>query len=98
MSQHLSEKLMLLAGEPTHWCPGCGMLHRISVSTPNEVTGAKWTWNQDPIKPTFSPSVNIVGRCHYFLREGVLEFCQDSTHDLAGKSIPLPDIPFDERD
>jgi hypothetical protein len=31
--------------------------------------------------------------CHYFLHEGVLKFCSDSTHALAGKNVPLPALP-----
>lgn len=31
--------------------------------------------------------------CHYFLHAGVLKFCSDSTHALAGKDVSLPDLP-----
>lgn len=31
--------------------------------------------------------------CHYHLQGGVLNFCGDSPHELAGKSVPLPDLP-----
>ena len=31
--------------------------------------------------------------CHYFLRGGVIEFCSDSTHSLAGQTVPLPELP-----
>jgi hypothetical protein len=30
--------------------------------------------------------------CHYHLRAGVIEYCGDCAHALAGKSIPLPEI------
>lgn len=92
MSQRLSAKLALLAGEPTHWCPGCGRLHRINVNRPNEATGAQWGWDGNVARPTFTPSVSIVG-CHYFLRNGRIEFCADSTHALAGQRVELPDLP-----
>lgn len=36
--------------------------------------------------------------CHYFVRAGVIEFCSDSLHALAGKSVPLPDLPEWMRD
>jgi hypothetical protein len=36
--------------------------------------------------------------CHYFLHAGVLKFCGDSKHALAGKEVPLPDIPEQVRD
>lgn len=31
--------------------------------------------------------------CHYFIRAGMIEFCGDSTHELAGQTVPLPDLP-----
>lgn len=96
MSELLSKKLMLLYGEPTHWCPGCKAIHRIDINKPNAHTGARWTWNGDAENPTFDPSINIVGHCHYFIRNGQVEFCADSRHALAGHTVPLPDLPPDE--
>lgn len=31
--------------------------------------------------------------CHYILTDGVLNFCIDCTHDMAGKSVPVPKLP-----
>ncbi len=31
--------------------------------------------------------------CHYFLTDGQLQFCGDSTHPLAGQTVPLPPLP-----
>ncbi len=31
--------------------------------------------------------------CHYILTAGVLNYCGDCTHALAGQSVPLPDLP-----
>ena len=31
--------------------------------------------------------------CHYILTDGVLNFCGDCTHELSGKSVPLPELP-----
>lgn len=75
-----------------HWCPGCNRAHPISVEKPNH-SNAKWSWNGDIERPTFSPSINIVGHCHYFIRDGMIEFCADSKHNLAGRTVPLPDYP-----
>lgn len=33
------------------------------------------------------------GICHYFIRGGKIEFCGDSTHNLSGQTVDLPDIP-----
>ncbi len=32
--------------------------------------------------------------CHYILTAGQLNFCGDSTHALAGKTVPLPPLPL----
>jgi hypothetical protein len=31
--------------------------------------------------------------CHYFIREGFIDYCVDSTHELAGQKIKLSDFP-----
>lgn len=75
-----------------HWCPGCQMAHRLPSG---------WTFNNDFEKPTFVPSFRHGwGRdegkvCHYNLVDGVLQFCTDSTHAMAGQNVPLPDLPLD---
>ncbi len=76
-----------------HFCPGCGYLHRIDVYEPNPRTKAIWSWDNNTKKPTFAPSINIVGVCHYFIRDGQIQYCADSTHALAGQTVPLPPIP-----
>jgi hypothetical protein len=86
-----------------HWCPGCKGMHAIAVEKPFD-NGARWTFSGDQDKPTFNPSVKIDMRrlgetsvCHYFIRDGQIDFCGDSTHELSGASVPLPDIPQSER-
>lgn len=32
-------------------------------------------------------------RCHLFLRSGRLEFLSDCTHELAGQTVDLPELP-----
>lgn len=88
-----------------HWCPGCNFGHEINVDQPN-ASGAKWTFDGNMERPTFAPSINMRwgsyvdskcehkgGVCHYFIRDGQIQFCPDSTHALAGQTVPLPDIP-----
>jgi hypothetical protein len=85
-------------------------MHSIAVDKPLH-NGARWSFNGDVNKPTFSPSIHIkTGRyadpdfddseepdlskiCHYFLQDGELRYCGDSTHALAGKNVPLPELP-----
>lgn len=36
--------------------------------------------------------------CHYIVTGGQVQFCTDCTHELAGKTLPLPDLPGFARD
>jgi len=77
-----------------HWCPGCKGPHLINVEKPNHL-GAVWVWDGNADVPTFNPSINIVGHCHYFIHGGQIQFCGDSKHALANQTVPLPDLPKD---
>jgi hypothetical protein len=73
--------------------------------------GVRWTFDGNLEQPTFAPSMLIstggwkrpdgstVQRrtvCHYHLQGGVLKYCADSPHALAGKNVALPEIPGDQ--
>lgn len=32
--------------------------------------------------------------CHYFIRDGKIEFCADSPHKFAGQTVDLPEWPY----
>lgn len=77
------------------WCPGCEMLHAPQIKGPKA-----WTFNDDHDRPTFAPSILVqftMGdeqrRCHSFVQEGQIEFLSDCTHPLAGKTVPMPELP-----
>lgn len=80
-----------IPGEFMHWCTGCKEVHSINTIDKN-LSGAIWSYNNDPVKPTFSPSINYPGQCHYWIKEGFIEYCLDSDHALAGQTVPLEDI------
>lgn len=51
-------------------------------------------------RPTFTPSFKHGWRsskgdhiCHYVLTAGVLTYCADCTHAMAGQVVPLAPIP-----
>jgi len=82
----------------TFVCPGCRGHHMIPVP--------RWTFNGDLNCPTFTPSINQIENppddkyyqpdmpteiCHFTITEGKIQFHADCTHDLKGKTIPLPD-------
>lgn len=38
------------------------------------------------------PSHYACSRCHSFVRDGMIEFLSDSSHRLAGQTVPLPEL------
>lgn len=72
-----------------HWCPGCDEAHHISTDCKNHC-GAQWSFNGSAESPTFSPSINMPGICHYFIKGGMIQFLSDSRHKLSGQTVPLP--------
>lgn len=40
------------------WCPGCDGAHAIAVG---EGPGPRWNYNDNPNKPTFTPSILVRG-------------------------------------
>ena len=87
----------------TFWCPGCKDMHAFATNkdTVGQYSRARWEFNGDMGKPTFSPSLGIRDwddttgemrpgfRCHLFLTDGVIRFLGDCRHELAGESVPL---------
>lgn len=60
MSVVLSSKLHRMSnGTYLHWCPGCQHRHAFYVDTPAP-GGARWNFiNNDPQRPSFTPSMHI---------------------------------------
>lgn len=79
------------SGNPCLWCPGCKMVHVIPIRPDGKLV---WQFNGDNERPTFEPSLLLTWpplpkRCHVVVTGGVLNYCADCTHALAGKSIPM---------
>lgn len=83
-------------------CPGCVAagpagyegLHLLPVNAPG--VKPSWEWDGNLLRPTLSPSIRteVFGKvCHSFLENGIFRFLDDSTHSLAGKRTPIPDLP-----
>ena len=83
--------LKFIDGRPFHWRPACQLLHALPSDT------GKWTFDGNLGAPSFSPSFKqfLDGDriCPYVLDKGILHFCNDSSHALAGQHVPLPEIP-----
>jgi hypothetical protein len=113
MSQ-VSDTLRRCKGGYAHWCPGCSEMHLLpdgwafngNLTAPSFTPSFKheglqriwedgnWTggWKRDNNGNTI-PYV-----CHYVLTDGMLNFCTDSTHSLAGQVVALPVLPEGFRD
>lgn len=84
-------------GYYTFKCPACKNAHYVNT---NPEFGIVWQFNRDLAKPTVSPSIFVnasgtnstVPKCHSFIKEGKIQFLNDCTHDLAGKTIDLTEI------
>jgi hypothetical protein len=81
------------------FCPACGVAHWIPTA------GSRgWTWNGSKERPTFAPSLLVLPRgrreapdtprCHMFVRDGEIEYLSDSTHQFAGKTVPM--VPVED--
>jgi hypothetical protein len=75
------------------FCPGCGRKHFVTDDI----------WKVDLDTATLSPSVLVnQGRknpnhdvCHSFVKNGKIQFLNDCTHKLAGKTVELGDCEAD---
>src|SRR5689334_4923701 len=86
------------------WCPGCECAHTIpfiNAPPPAPTTPVLWCYDGNHHSPTISPSLRVMGRdgkstaCHVVITAGVLNYCADSAHALAGKSVPM--VAWDAR-
>lgn len=93
------DKIIKVDNEWYFRCPGCKREHSLPIA--GKVV---WSFNGNRDKPTFSPSIKITSVrspfppfdatpliCHSFITDGMIQFCSDSTHELAGKTVPLPE-------
>jgi hypothetical protein len=68
------------------WCEGCQQTHSYDVR--EDGGEPTWEFNGDMEKPSFNPSLQY-GRCHLFLKDGIIEYCRDCYHHLSGQKVPL---------
>lgn len=92
-----------------HWCPGCEEMHTIwtnhtrranwnfdgNIESPTFEPSVCITYNGADAGQDRGDGFGKAppAKCHYFLRAGNLQFCPDTTHAFAGKTVPLPALP-----
>jgi hypothetical protein len=80
------------------FCPGCKYHHYLPIKKYSNMDEI-FEWNSNSDKPTFKPELLIKGyagnmgtpKCHSRITDGMIEFFIDCTHELAGKTVELPD-------
>lgn len=88
-------KLVVRANYLMFWCPACNAGHSVYVGP----TG--WSFNGNYEKPTLHPRLllqKVDGRgglykCYSYVINGKIEFAPNSTHNLSGQVVNLPDYP-----
>lgn len=92
----LSTILRSVAGDRLmFWCPGCDAAHAVHIGSR---PGPRWSYNGNPNKPTFTPSILVnpggetpgIPVCHSFVTDGRIQFLSDCTHHLAGQAVDIP--------
>lgn len=89
------------------FCDGCETHHRVPVTGPKAwgwngsvdaptVTPSIKTWwpktrGGDVVVDEWGKAVDHV--CHSYVRDGRIEYLADSTHRLAGQTVPLAEMP-----
>lgn len=80
----------------TFICPGCNKTH--VIYTKNHPQNLNWIFNDSLEKPTFTPSYICRGIgedkdiCHFFIKEGQIQFLNDCTHKLAGQTVDMHEL------
>lgn len=110
----VSSTLRKARGGHTHWCPGCEEMHILpdtwafdgnleepTFSPSFRHTGIRrvfldGNWTGEWVRNTEG---HVIERtCHYVLTKGILNYCDDCTHALVGRCVPLPKLPEGLRD
>lgn len=89
------------------WCPACddavrvtdgwgwnGSLEKPTFTPSIKITGVQWAMDQGFFKPNH-PLVPAGKKtiCHSFLTDGIWNFLADCTHQHAGESMPMVELP-----
>jgi len=78
------------------YCPGCKSHHFVIVKAKHQPV---WKWNGSHSKPTFRPSVKVTYAlkpkpklCHFFIRNGKIQYLNDCFHGLKGQTINMVEV------
>lgn len=80
------------------YCPACDERHGYTVIDGDEAEGKiGWAFDGNLETPTFSPSLQLLTAerkttCHLHVRAGMIEYCGDAPHAMAGERVPMVDL------
>lgn len=90
-----------------YWCQGCEDLHGVQVGegsgprwgyngNPDKPTfspSVLTTYSANPDASDEFAEWRKERICHTFITDGQVQFLGDCTHELAGQTLPLPELP-----
>lgn len=59
-----------------HLPDGYDTWHAIKVARGHVISPDTWSWDGNVEKPTLSPSINVPGKWHGYIKNGVAEACE----------------------
>lgn len=87
------------------YCPACMFTHSVNVEghsgpqwtfngnvdkpTFNPSVKVNWSEPSDMPHEVDDRTKDIHKVCHFFIRDGKIEFCNDCTHDLKGQTVDM---------
>jgi len=84
------------------WCPGCDEPHQIDTThwefndnfEKPTFSPSYLTWldpNPNALPDAKYNKYRTGMRCHSFIKDGMIQFLEDCTHDLAGQTVAIPE-------
>jgi hypothetical protein len=77
------------------WCPACADRHWVTTGEGRP----SWSVSGSVEAPTFAPSVKVTGGprdkptcCHFHVRGGTIEYCNDCTHAMNSQTVPMVEV------
>jgi hypothetical protein len=80
------------------WCPGRKEPHHYITWSEMRPGFIPWSFNGNEQCPSFTPSLKRTtpwrdnSCCHMFVTDGMIQYCGDCKHELAGKTVPMVDL------
>jgi hypothetical protein len=87
-------------------CPGCKDVHVINLDSSRPLNQSYWEFNGNIDFPTITGAIRVWSEsrergklklvkkvCEFEVKGGCIIYNADTTHELAGQTVPLPPLP-----